>query len=609
MSSGARLCNLLGELGYEGHDRLDPDVFDWPFDEEAGHVLDWICSNLRPTNVLSPAELSLYEQFEKEGKLLEGENLDFAYNSISAFSSRRENQEAVLGAEEGLKDIRDSTLAYKTEALELQKQLRQLDTQFDLLAGQASSLIQGRRARVIASSVVNGQLTVIDDKLSARNLEMNAVLGRMASTAQELAHFHSGDEDVIYLAYSDFHSYLLGDSACTKELNQWFRKLFETGPYRLVAEEGKAKCSWVSLDDSSNFLVRDSKKSHHQRVAELQRLRSVFGTSERQWVEAQVENAKQQSILAALKSQVASDEAHIHLDLHSLRFTCGLKDVKGIQTSEVAGYTIPDLCWELAQLQDTYILQGDYDLKVMRQEYYIGQQKAFINHLLNQLARHQFLKLACQVEHNTMLGAYSLLKVIESEFQGYLSATSGRVSRCLSLIQAASEGHGQGAVDDRDTLMHSVRDLLSIYSNAQSGSPTYVSAPGIVQQISDLHSDILNLQSDLENSLPEDKNRCINDLFFRYMYFYLNLLFLTFKLLKLLQPLMKEVGEMDRVNRDLDAALKEVQDERSEKAEIIKHHPREVGRERQVFVDFFCNPERLRKQVKELESRVEALQC
>lgn len=44
-----------------------------------------------------------------------------------------------------------------------------------------------------------------------------------------------------------------------------------------------------------------------------------FGTSERQWVEAQVQNAKQQAILMALKAQVTSDEAHIHLDLHSLR--------------------------------------------------------------------------------------------------------------------------------------------------------------------------------------------------------------------------------------------------------------------------------------------------
>ncbi|KAK9138532.1 hypothetical protein Sjap_009126 [Stephania japonica] len=75
--------------------------------------------------------------------------------------------------------------------------------------------------------------------------------------------------------------------------------------------------------------------------------------------------------------------------------------------------------------------KGDYDLKVMRQEYYIGRQKA---------------------------------------------------GRCLSLIQAASELHEQGAVDDRDAFLHGVRDLLSIHSNAQAALPTYVSAPSIVQK-------------------------------------------------------------------------------------------------------------------------------
>ncbi|RVW88682.1 AUGMIN subunit 3 [Vitis vinifera] len=97
-----------------------------------------------------------------------------------------------------------------------------------------------------------------------------------------------------------------------------------------------------------------------------------------------------------------------------------------------------------------------------------------------------------------MLGAYSLLKVIELELQGYLSATKGRVGRCLALIQSASDVQEQGAVDDRDTFLHGVRDLLSIHSNAQAGLSTYVSAPGIVQQISGLHSDLMTLQSDLE---------------------------------------------------------------------------------------------------------------
>ncbi|TYH10572.1 hypothetical protein ES288_A07G187600v1 [Gossypium darwinii] len=614
--SGARLCTLLADLGYEGAEKLDPDSFEWPFQyDDTRPILDWICSSLRPSNVLSLSQLSLYEQIVQEGKLLEGEDLDFAYDSISAFSSRRDNQEAVFGAVEGLKDIRDATVAYKAEALELQKQLRHLQSQFDMLTGQASALIQGRRARVAATSAANGHLTTIDDSLSGRNLQMNEVLGKIASTAQELAHYHSGDEEGIYLAYSDFHPYLVGDSSCIMELNQWFAKQLDTVPFRLVAEEGKSKCSWVSLDDVSNSLVRaDLEKSHHQRVSELQRLRSIFGTSERQWVEAQVENAKQQAILMVLKSQISSDEAHIHLDLHSLRRKHAelVGEVSNLYHKEekLLTETIPDLCWELAQLQDTYILQGDYDLKVMRQEFYISRQKAFINHLINHLTRHQLLKIACQLEKKNMLGAYSLLKVIESELQAYLSATKGRVGRCLALIQAASEVQEQGAVDDRDTFLHGVRDLLSIHSNAQAGLSTYVSAPGIVQQISGLHSDLMALQSDLENSLPEDRNRCINELC-TLIQSLQQLLFAsstTAQPILTPRPLMKELDEMEKINAKLSAAVEEVTLEHCKKNEIVKHHSQEVGLQRRVFVDFFCNPERLRSQVRELTARVRAFQ-
>ncbi|XP_024024214.1 AUGMIN subunit 3 [Morus notabilis] len=612
--SGARLCSLLGELGYEGAEALDPDSFEWPFQyDDARPILDWICSSLRPSNVLSLSELSQCEQFLREGKLLEGEDLDFAYDSISAFASRRDNQEAVFGAEEGLKDIRDATLAYKAEALDLQRQLRNLQSQFDMLSSQASALIQGRRARVAATSTVNGHLTTIDDSLSARNLQMNAVLGRIASTAQELAHYHSGDEDGIYLAYSDFHPYMVGDSDCTIKLNQWFSKQLDTGPFRLVAEEGKSKCSWVSLD-ISNIIIRDLETSHHQRVSELQRLRSVFGTSERQWVEAQVENAKQQAILMALRSQVSSDEAHIHLDIRSLRRKHSelVGELSNLYHKEekLLSETIPDLCWELAQLQDTYILQGDYDLKVMRQEYYINRQKAFINHLVNQLARHQFLKIACQLEKKNMLGAYSLLKVIESELQAYLSATKGRVGRCLALIQASSDVQEQGGVDDQDHFLHGVRDLLTLHSNAQAGLSTYVSAPGIVQQISSLQSDLMTLQSDLENSLPEDRNRCINELctFIQSLQQLLFASSTTAQPMLTPRPLMKELDEMEKINAKLSAAVEEVTLEHCKKSEIVKHHSQEVALQRRVFVDFFCNPERLRSRVRELTARVRALQ-
>ncbi|KAK9910172.1 hypothetical protein M0R45_034145 [Rubus argutus] len=73
---------------------------------------------------------------------LQGEYLNFAYDNISAFSSSQDNHEAGFATEEGLKDIRDATLAYKSEALQLQRQLRHFHSQFDMLTGQASALIQ-----------------------------------------------------------------------------------------------------------------------------------------------------------------------------------------------------------------------------------------------------------------------------------------------------------------------------------------------------------------------------------------------------------------------------------------------------------------------------------
>lgn len=42
-------------------------------------------------------------------------------------------------------------------------------------------------------------------------------------------------EDGIYLAYVDFHSYLLVDASCMKELNQWFSKQLDTVQKRIFS--------------------------------------------------------------------------------------------------------------------------------------------------------------------------------------------------------------------------------------------------------------------------------------------------------------------------------------------------------------------------------------
>uniref|UniRef100_A0A0E0HQ09 HAUS augmin-like complex subunit 3 N-terminal domain-containing protein n=1 Tax=Oryza nivara TaxID=4536 RepID=A0A0E0HQ09_ORYNI len=624
--SGAALCAALTELGFDGEDPLDADALEWPFQyEEARPLLAWICSCLRPSNVLSPSHLAQYEQLVEEGRLLEGEDLDSAFDSISAFSSKKDNQEAVFGSEETILDIREAKLAYRAEVFELQKQLARQQAQFDLLAGQASTLIQGRRARVTAMSAVSGQLISLDEQLSSRNLEMNAVLGRITATTQELAHYHSGDDESIYLAYSDFHPYVVGDLACTKELNRWFSKQFEKGPFRLVAEEGKSKCSWVSLDDITNGLIRgDSEKSHHhQRVAELQRLRSIFATSERQWIEAQVENAKQQAILSILKSQVSSDEAHIHRDIHSLRrkgselagelstlsqkvqafvseikflfqkkkcskhchkiaFSCEISKPRAARNYNLFLQILALFCYKLSGKRKT-LVTWDYDLKVMRQEYYINRQKTFISHLANQLARHQFLKIACQLERKNIASAYSLLRVIESELQSYLSAVNTRLGHCTSLIQAATEMSKQQCQHTCQRMPWFSRyqpfNLICFLFNLNLKVPCQPIAKDASMNLN------RTVVSHVVKAVRLTPGSAIGSM-----------------------PLMRALDDMENANAQVEVSVEEVTKARTQKIKIFENRAHEVGRERQVFVDFFSNPERLKNQVRELTSRVKALQ-
>lgn len=166
-------------------------------------------------------------------------------------------------------------------------------------------------------------------------------------------------------------------------------------------------------------------------------------------------------------------------------------------------------------------------------------------------------------------------------------------------------------MDDRDNFLHGVRDLLSIYSNTQASLSTYVSVPGIIQQISSLQSDLAILQSDLENLLPEDRNRCINELCTLIQSLQQLLFASSTTAQPILTPrlLMKELDEMEKINAKLSTAVEEVTLEHYKKNEIIKHHATEVGFQRRVFVDFFNNPDRLRNQVRELTARVRALQA
>lgn len=160
----------------------------------------------------------------------QGEELDSAYESISAFGARKSSEEDVLGAEETITEIkcvvshapslspttdmqlriecsfafakllrtcmltacllletlppcstelacrcdtfRESTVVCKGEAAMVQKHIRQAQANLDALSAQTTTLMQGRRLRSQVASSRNRQLQIAEEQLASCNLEV-----------------------------------------------------------------------------------------------------------------------------------------------------------------------------------------------------------------------------------------------------------------------------------------------------------------------------------------------------------------------------------------------------------------------------------------------------
>lgn len=229
---------------------------------------------------------------------------------------------------------------------------------------------------------------------------------------------------------------------------------------------------------------------------------------------------------------------------------------------------------------------------------------------MNQLAAHRFLAIACQLERRTKISSsFSLLKATEMELQSYLLAVNSRLDQYHLIGEAVSSMIEEGSIDDRDTFLHAVRDILGSYSGSQTMTPTYISACALVKQISELEDELHCYQYDLENVLPRERGRFIDEQC-RMVQTLEQILTVpvTYMLPKFTPwPLAQALEELETISYEVSASVNEVTMAREEKSKMLLQPSRNVQQERRVFADFFCHPGRLENQVTELTSRVRGI--
>ena len=120
---------------------------------------------------------------------------------------------------------------------------------------------------------------------------------------------------------------------------------------------------------------------------------------------------------------------------------------------------LPALCKQVAALQDTHVLQQDYNAKLLRQNYYISKKQAFVDLLIDQRARQQLLQLVREEEVKGLLATQKELQLL-CELLTDVRVTSQQRMTLYAQKQLQPVTEPQLVVPDSDSFLQTLDRLL-----------------------------------------------------------------------------------------------------------------------------------------------------
>ena len=105
------------------------------------------------------------------------------------------------------------------------------------------------------------------------------------------------------------------------------------------------------------------------------------------------------------------------------------------------------------------MLEGDFDFKVARQDYYLTKQKRMLRHLTAQQARHKFLVVAMDAETTMMEKLQNILSATTAEMNSFKNEMESRQDEIEHLSKLQSIDQRQ-TVDERDTFTRRLNCML-----------------------------------------------------------------------------------------------------------------------------------------------------
>ncbi|KAF1465241.1 HAUS augmin-like complex subunit 3, partial [Spheniscus demersus] len=602
VNRGAEFVETL-RLVYPHADTLCEKDFDWLFDcPQTKQFLEWFCSTVGEENVLSPAEVEAYDALLAAGKpILEGDALEQALQTCCQVlqlpsmipDDEGPSLEALQQELQELKDYRDCQLWRHSKlqvwAANLQRDLKYLEEE---------------------EKVVKQDLRKAQMDLEVEILQTSAVLSQISKAAKELAEWY-GDmgkgRPPALLCEMNLAPYMKLEQQATDVFERFIQQVLPGSVQAPDAQGANGSQEATERIDTKQTTMPKSlgtdggkllggTESYWKELSQMEKARicaqrEVIVMSAKvegncaalEWAQRTLEalEENQHVVEAELRSQAAM----LQKQLHALR--CDI--------AQTLTHQLPPLLKAEACLSRLPILRRQLSLEGARLQCIARRQEEAAAWLANQHSRLNLLELQLKRERKELDQKAAQL----GEMETAMREAQTRLREQQDYFKDANssqKGCPRTWIDPKDLSAVRLWDMLMGHDREEQRFRSY---EAIAAQCSQLVQDQRVLEAQLAapmSQLPALESS--TEVLYRLLYNSSNQLQLSSpEITELMQELITKQDKLYEMLTDLLSDLNAKR--RSLESPILQT-------ERYLYVHFYCNEDRLREAVEELEKQVSA---
>ncbi|NWQ95600.1 HAUS3 protein, partial [Burhinus bistriatus] len=585
-------------LVYPHADTLSERDFDWLFDcPQTKQFLEWFCSTVSEENVLTPAEVEAYDALLAAGKpILEGDALEQALQmccQVPQLPSMIPDDEApsLEALQQELQELQD----YHDRQLWRHSKLQVL----------TASLQQELRYLEEEEKAVKQDLRKAQMDLEVEIFQTSAVLSQISKAAKQLAEWH-GDmgkgRPPALLCEMDLNPYMELEQQATDVFESFIQQVL---PGSVQAPDGSQEATermdakqtvmLKSLGTDRDELLGDQ-DSYWKEVSQMEKVRicaqrEVIVMSAKvegncaalEWTQRTLEALEENQHV--VEAELQCQAAMLQKQLHTLR--C---DITHILTHE-----LPPLLKAEACLSRMPIMQRQFSLEAAHLQYIAERQEEAAAWLANQHSRLDLLELHLKRERKELDQKAAWLREMEAAMREAQTRLQEQQDYFKD-ARSSQKGCPCTWIDPKDLSAVRLWDMLV---GQDQEKQLFRSYDAIAAQCSQLIQDQRVLEAQLAapmSQLPALESS--TGVLYRLLYNSSNQLQLSsLEIIELMQQLITMQDNLYQMLTDLLSDLKVKR--RSLESPILQA-------ERNLYVYFYCNEDRLREVVEQLEKWVSA---